>query len=291
MPLSSAIPTGPTTRVRVGCELKLEASAPTPSVLQVQPHGEGARGLVLERLATSPAGPFREYRDLFGNRCQRFLLPAGETVLTYDAVVEVDAAPDPAALDAAEIPVGELPDDCLAFTLPSRYCVSDLLMDAAWERWGDHEPGWQRVQSICDWVHENITFQYGSSNPRTTALDVYQSRIGVCRDFTQLAVSFCRALNIPARYVFGYLPDIGIEVHDPMDFAAWFEAYLGGRWWTFDPRNNVPRIGRAVVGKGRDALDVSMLTTYGQVPLKGFRVWADQVGIDDTLEHPPSSTP
>ena len=267
----------PVTQVRVGCELRLQASAPTPAVLQVQPHGEGARGLLREQLGLVPVTAFREYRDLFGNRCQRFTLPPGETVLRYDAVVEVDARPDPAAPEAREVPVAELPDQCLAFTLPSRYCVSDLLMDAAWERWGDHEPGWGRVQSICDWVHENIRFQYGSSNPRTTALDVYQSRVGVCRDFTQLAVSFCRALNIPARYVFGYLPDIGVEVHELMDFAAWFEAYLGGRWWTFDPRNNVPRVGRAVVGKGRDALDVSMLTTYGQVPLTGFRVWADQV--------------
>jgi transglutaminase-like putative cysteine protease len=153
-----------------------------------------------------------------------------------------------------------------------------VLSNTAWELFGSIPPGWGRVQAICDWVHDHIRFQYGSSNPLTTALDVYERRVGVCRDLTHLAVSFCRALNIPTRYVFGYLPDIEVPPADEkMDFAAWMEAYVDGRWRTFDPRNNVPRIGRIVIGRGRDALDVAMVTTYGLVDLRRFVVWADEV--------------
>jgi transglutaminase-like putative cysteine protease len=166
----------------------------------------------------------------------------------------------------------------MVFLLPSRFCLSDALQAQAWELFGATEPGWGRVVAVCDWVHENVQFQMGSSNPLTSALDVWQSRYGVCRDFAHLGLTLCRSLNIPARYVFGYLPDIDVpEPYEPMDFCAWFEAYLGDRWWTFDPRNNVPRAGRVVIGRGRDALDVAMVTTYGAPALQTMTVWADKM--------------
>ncbi len=188
------------------------------------------------------------------------------------------ARPDDIVPDALQLPVEDLPDDVLIYTLPSRFCLSDTLSDMAWQLFGNTEPGWARVQAICDWVHSNIRFQYGSSNSLTTAADICQQGVGVCRDFAHLAVTFCRAMNIPARYVFGYLPDIGVPPpDDPMDFCAWMEVYLGGRWFTFDPRNNQPRIGRVLIGRGRDALDVAMVTSYGSPRLAKMTVWADEV--------------
>jgi transglutaminase-like putative cysteine protease len=172
--------------------------------------------------------------------------------------------------------VEDIPGEFLHFTLPSRYCLSDQLMSTAWELFGQTEPGGRRVQAICDWVQGNIQFQYGTSNPMTTAMDVFQARKGVCRDMAHLAISFCRALNIPARYVFGYLPDLYVPPPDsPMDFAAWMEVWLGDRWWTFDPRNNARRVGRVLIGRGRDALDVAMLTTFGPAVFRKMTVWAD----------------
>jgi transglutaminase-like putative cysteine protease len=217
------------------------------------------------------------YRDIYGNPCQRLLLPSGELVLRYDAIVEVADSWDEISSNEPQLPVEELPDDVLLYTLPSRFCLSDALSDTAWQLFGQTQPGWARVQAICDWVHSNIRFQYGTSNSLTSALDIYEQKVGVCRDLTHLAVTFCRALNIPTRYVFGYLPDIGVPPPDaPMDFCAWMEVYLGNRWWTFDPRNNTPRIGRVLIGRGRDALDVAMVTTYGSPTLKQMTVWADE---------------
>jgi len=174
--------------------------------------------------------------------------------------------------------VSSLPDDVLVYLLPSRYCLPDELGPVAWERFGHLETGWARVQAVVDAVHGHLQFGYGASTATTTAADVYRSGQGVCRDFAHLAISFCRALNIPARYVFGYIPDIGIPPPvEPMDFCAWFEAYLDGAWHTFDARLNARRIGRVVVGRGRDAVDVAMLTSYGQVELAAFEVEAEQV--------------
>ncbi len=184
---------------------------------------------------------------------------------------------DLVAPETPQLPVEDLPDDTLLYTLPSRFCQSDALSDTAWQLFGNSEPGWKRVQAVCDWVHEHIRFQYGTSTPLTSAVDVYEQSVGVCRDFTHLAVTFCRALNIPTRYVFGYIPDIGVPPpDDPMDFCAWMEVYLGDRWWTFDPRNNMPRVGRVLIGRGRDALDVAMVTSYGSPTLKQMTVWADE---------------
>jgi transglutaminase-like putative cysteine protease len=226
----------------------------------------------------TPPLALHRYADFYHNTCQRMVIPPGNQVLRYDALVEVSGQVDEVAPNAVQHPVEELPDDVLLYTLPSRFCLSDVLADMAWQLFGSLEPGWARVQAICDWVYSNIRFQYGTSNSLTTAADVCKQGVGVCRDFAHLAVTFCRALNIPTRYVFGYLPDIGVPPPDaPMDFCAWMEVYLAGRWWTFDPRNNQPRVGRVLIGRGRDALDVAMITTYGSPRLAQMTVWADEV--------------
>jgi len=237
-----------------------------------------AHTVVHDEWKFTPLLPMHTYHDTYGNLCQRVLLPAGKHILYYDALVEVPATLDEVAPDAPQLPVEDLPDEVLLYTLPSRFCLSDVLSDTAWQLFGNTKPGWERVQAICDWVHTTIRFQYGTSNPLTTAVDIYVQKVGVCRDFTHLAVTFCRALNIPTRYVFGYLPDIDVPLSDaPMDFCAWMEVYLGGRWWTFDPRNNTPRVGRVLIGRGRDALDVAMVTSYGSPTLEKMTVWADEV--------------
>jgi len=265
-------------QIKVGCEFRYEATWTTPAVMQVQPRQDGEHRILYEAWKLMPPLEFHAYRDMYGNTCQRMVIPAGEQVLSYDATVEVSGLTDEVAPDAAQLPVEELPDDVLVYTLPSRFCLSDTLSDMAWQNFGAIEPGWARVQAICNWVHSNIRFQYGTSNWLTTAADVCAAGVGVCRDLAHLAVTFCRALNIPARYVFGYLPDIGVPPpYAPMDFCAWMEVYLAGRWWTFDPRNNEPRIGRVLIGRGRDALDVAMVTTYGAPSLAKMTVWADEV--------------
>lgn len=233
---------------------------------------------VYESQWTEPQMALREYQDSFGNPCWRLVLPTGASLVRYDAVVEVSGEPDLVVPGAPLVPVEELPDETLVFTLPSRYIESDLLLDDAWQLFGNTPPTWERVQAVCDWVHANVTYGYGLSGPTTTALDVYRSRQGVCRDFAQLSVAFCRALNIPARYTFGYLGDIAVEPPDvPMDFHAWFEAYLGGRWYTFDARHNVPRIGRVKIAHGRDAVDVALSTAYGSAKLLDMVVWSDEI--------------
>ncbi len=234
--------------------------------------------MVQEQWTLSPDVRRRGYRDLYGNLCQRFELPVGPFSVRYDAFVLVPPDLDEVDESARETPPGQLPDDVLVFTLPSRYCLSDELADESWRLFGGMTPGWGRVQAICDYVHTNITFQFGASSPLTTAVDVCASGVGVCRDFAQLAITFCRSLNIPARYVFGYMPDIDVPPDGmPMDFAAWMEVWLGDRWYTFDPRNNVRRVGRVLVGRGRDALDCAMITSYGNSGFTTMDVWADEV--------------
>jgi len=252
-------------------------SAPTVATVQVRPRSDARHQLVTETWTTQPPVPIDEYSDQYGNPVKRLVMPTGPLALRYDAIVSVPDEPDLDATAAPQVSVEDVPGELLQFTLPSRYCLSDRLMGTAWELFGHTEPSGARVQAVCDWVHDNIEFQYGSSDPLTTALDVYEQRKGVCRDMAHLAVTFCRALNIPARYVFGYLPDLYVEPPDhPMDFAAWMEVYLGDRWWTFDPRNNARRVGRVLIGRGRDALDVAMLTTFGQASFRKMTVWADR---------------
>jgi transglutaminase-like putative cysteine protease len=270
----------PIRHVRVGCEAHFQVSVPTPAVLQMEPRADGAPRILRQTWDAEPKTSLHRFQDIYGNLSVRALMPAGSFRARYDAVVEVPGGWDEVFPDAPQVPVEGLPDEVLHFTLPSRYCLSDVLGGVAWELFGSTKPGGTRVQAICDWVHQHIRFQYGTSTPLTTALDVYERRVGVCRDLAQLGITFCRALNIPARYVFGYLPDIGVPPpYEKMDFCAWLEAYVDGHWRTYDPRNNTPRTGRIVIGRGRDALDVAMVTTYGQVDLTRMLVWSDEVPL------------
>ena len=270
-------------RIRVGCEFVWETTAPVPMLMLVKPRADADHIAVYESTWSDPPLAIHEYTDLFGNNCWRFLAPEGTSAVRYDAVVEIPETPDPVVPHAALHAVEDLPDDAIVFTLPSRYVESDKLLDVAWELFGNTAPTWERIQAVCDWVHHNIQFVNGSSTPATTAFDVYQQRMGVCRDFALLSVALCRALNIHARYTFGYLPDIAIEPPDvPMDFHTWFEAYVGGRWYTFDARHNTPRVGRVVIGRGRDAVDCALSTAYGNARLAKFTVWSDEI----TAERP-----
>jgi transglutaminase-like putative cysteine protease len=263
--------------MRVGCEFVHIAAVDTPTVFQVEAQDAQPISVIKQEWSVEPQLRVRRYTDLYGNRCARVVLPAGRSVLRYDALLLVPDAAEDADESARELLPDELPDDVLLYTLPSRYCLPDMLGDEAWSRFGPMPTGYRRVQAICDHVNSHLTFQYGSSGSWSTAVDVNASGYGVCRDFTHLAISFCRALNIPARYVFGYLPDMDVPADPaPMDFAAWMEVWLGDRWWTFDPRNNARRKGRAVIGHGRDASDVAMVTTFGAPLLESMTVLAQE---------------
>ena len=265
-------------RLRVGCEFDYESAAPVPMLMLVRAQPDGEHRTLFESRWTDPEVAIREYVDAFGNHCWRFMAPQGRFRIRYDALVAIDGEPDPVVPDAQLVRVEDLPDSTLVYTLASRYIQSDLLVPTAWDLFGNTPTTWARVQAVCDWVHANITYETGSSDPTVTAMDVLDRRVGVCRDFALLATGLCRALNIPARYTFGYFPDIDVEPPDvPMDFHAWFEAYLGDRWYPFDARHNVPRIGRVVIGRGRDAVDVALATQYGSTTLTAMTVWADAV--------------
>jgi transglutaminase-like putative cysteine protease len=232
-----------------------------------------------EHLTTSPATPVTAYRDGFGNWCSRLLAPAGEVRITNSAVLRDSGMPELVFRDAWQHTVQSLPEESLVFLLGSRYCETDVLTELAWNLFGASQPGWERVQAICDYVHNHITFDYQLARSTRTAWEAYNERVGVCRDFAHLAITFCRCLNIPARYCTGYLGDMGTKPpYGVMDFAAWFEVYLAGSWHTFDARNNVPRIGRILIARGRDAADVAIATTFGPNILESFRVWTDEVG-------------
>ena len=218
------------------------------------------------------------YVDSFGNHCSRFLARAGNLRIYNSTLIEDSGLPDPQAPDAIQHPVEELPSEVLPFLMGSRYCETDLLSQVASELFGHTTPGWSRVQAICNWVYQKVEFGYPYARPTKTALDTYLERTGVCRDFQHLAITFCRCMNIPARYVAGYLGDIGIVLPpSPMDFSAWFEVYLGGRWWTFDARHNQPRIGRILMATGRDATDIAITTSFGSSRLLRFFVVSDEV--------------
>lgn len=264
-------------RVRIGFEFVIESDAPTPTAAIVRPRAHDIHILGPETWSVSPEIAIHEYTDSFHNRVWRWLAPHGIMTLRYDATAEVSPDPDPIHANLPGTPVEDLPDDTLMYTLPSRYCPSDLAIGDAWKLFGDVADGWARVQAICDWLHANVEYGYGSSTSTTTGYEAYQNRRGVCRDFAHMGVMFCRALNIPARYVYGYLPDIGVPPNPiPMDFHAWFEAYIGGAWHTFDARHNTPRIGRVMIARGRDAVDTALMTSYGSSRLTGFTVWADE---------------
>jgi transglutaminase-like putative cysteine protease len=258
----------------VGCTFEVQSVQPATAIVQVAPRFDPGVGIAAERWDTCTG--HHAYMDHYGNRCERFALPTGGSHVTYEAQLVLTHPADLVVPDALEVPVASLPSEVLSFVMPSRFCLPDELGHEAWQRFGDLTPGWARVQAIVHYVHDHLQWVAGGSNPWTTAADAYRAGQGVCRDFAHLAITFCRALNIPARYVFGYIPDIGVPPPpEPMDFAAWFEAYLGGRWHTFDARNNTPRIGRVVVGRGRDAVDVALITSFGPLTLTGFEVRAE----------------
>ncbi len=259
----------------VGCRFAVHSLQPVTAILQVAPYPEPAVSIRCERWDT--AVEHYSYLDGYGNRCERFAFGRGSSQVAFEAQTNLLSPSDLIAPDTPETPVAALPAQVLSFVMPSRFCLPDELGHEAWQRFGDIPPGWGRVQAVVDYVHGYLEFVPGASNPWTTASDAYRAGQGVCRDFAHLAITFCRALNIPARYVFGYLPAIGSSAPDEkMDFAAWFEAYLDGRWHTFDARNNTPRIGRVVVGRGRDAVDVALITSFGPLTLTGFEVRAER---------------
>ena len=265
--------------IRVGYELIYECPQPTPMMLTLNIHYSRASDIVIpDHLTTQPSVPITAYRDAFGNWCSRIVVPSGRVLISSTGVLRDSGNPDMVFPTAWQHPVQDLPEETLIFLLGSRYCDTDRLSQTAWDLFQHTPLGWGRVQAICDFVHNHITFGYQHARPTRTASEGFAERVGVCRDYAHLAIAFCRCMNIPARYCTGYLPDIGVPLsHDPMDFAGWFEAYLGGAWHTFDPRNNTPRIGRTLIARGRDATDVAISNTFGPNLLAGFKVWADQI--------------
>jgi transglutaminase-like putative cysteine protease len=266
-------------QIRVGFEIVYNCPQEIPMILMVNVHYSRAQDLIVsDRLNTNPFVPVRAYRDVFGNWCSRIMAPMGRIQLSANAVVRDSGLPDTQAFGAQQHQVVDLPEETLAFLMGSRYCETDLLTEAAWKLFSQTPLGWSRVQAICDFVHNHIVFNYQDARPTRTAWEVFQERKGVCRDFAHLAVAFCRCLNIPARYCTGYLGDMGTPPpYGVMDFAAWFEVYLGGAWHTFDARNNVPRIGRVLIARGRDAADVAIATTFGPNTLESFKVVTDEI--------------
>lgn len=264
--------------VRVGCNLAYETSVPTPVLFVLKPRLEGRVLVMQERLSFGIGQPSYEFQDLHGNITYRATLMPGRNEVRHDALVAVSSLPDSREILGNIIPVGELPHEVLRYTLPSRYCDSDKLMDFAWNQFGQIQHGLPRVQAICDWVHNNIEYRYLSGRADLSASEVIERRYGVCRDFAHVAIALCRAFNLAARYVTGHLPDIGfVDPGTPMDFHAYCEVYLGNEWLTFDPRFNVPRIGRVKVAHGADAVDGAYATIYGEARLAHFEVWAYQV--------------
>ena len=266
-------------RIRIGYDITYECPQPVPMVLMLNVHYSRASDLETpDHLMTSPGVPVTGYRDAFGNWCSRIVAPAGRIRIKGDAVIRDSGATDPVLPHARQHPVQDLPEETLMFLLGSRYCDTDRLSDIAWQLFHSAPMGWGRVQAICDFVHHHITFGYEFARPTRTAFEAYTEQRGVCRDFAHLGVALCRAMNIPARYCTGYLSDIGTpKPWSAMDFAGWFEAYLDGAWHTFDPRNNVPRQGRILIARGRDAVDVPISNTFGANTLVHFQVVTDEI--------------
>jgi transglutaminase-like putative cysteine protease len=268
-----------TLQIRLGYELNYYFPQPTPMILALSIHYSRASDIIIpDYLTTDPSVPIRGYRDGFGNWCTRIVAPSGRIQIKTDALIRDTGQPDIVVPDAWQHPVEDLPEEALVFLLGSRYCETDLLSQTAWDMFGQVQPGWARVQAICDYVHNRIAFDYQQARPTRTAWESLNEGIGVCRDYAHLALAFCRCMNIPARYCTGYLGDMGTPPPYPVgDLAAWIEVYIGGGWYIFDPRNNVPRIGRVLMARGRDASDVAIATTFGPNTLESFKVWTDEV--------------
>ena len=263
--------------IRLGYDIQFEIPAQVAMVALLNVHPSRVHDLLEpDVLKIEPNIPVTSYIDSFGNHCARFVAPQGHLRLSNSTLIRDGGNPDILNLAAREAPVGDLPHEVLSYLLNSRYCEVDRFSNIAFELFGTVSPGWTRVQYICNWVHSHVAFNYQQARPTKTALGVFTERVGVCRDFQHLAITFCRALNIPARYATGYLGDIGVPVVLPMDFSAWFEAWLDGHWWTFDARNNQPRIGRVLMATGRDASDVAITTAFGSANLVHFFVVAEE---------------
>ncbi|MDE1148708.1 MAG: transglutaminase family protein [Azospirillaceae bacterium] len=262
-----------------------ELPQPTPMVLMLTVHASRTNDLEQpDRLVTTPPVPLTGYHDSYGNWCTRLTAPAGAFSIRVDAVVRDQGTWEAPALGAQQAAVEALSPETLVFLLGSRYCETDRLSETAWQLFGQTPPGWARVQAVCDFVHTHITFGYEHSRPTRTAAEAFQEKRGVCRDYAHLALTFCRCLNIPARYCTGYISDIGLPPpYAPQDYAAWIEVFLDGRWHTFDPRNNAPRIGRILVARGRDAADVPLTLTFGPNTLKSFQVTAEELALAPSL--------
>jgi transglutaminase-like putative cysteine protease len=266
-------------QLRLGYELNYNFLQPTPMILALSIHYSRASDIIIpDFLTTDPAVPIGGYRDGFGNWCTRLVAPRGTIRIKTDAVVRDSGEADKVVPDAMQHAIQDLPEEALVFLLGSRYCETDVLTQTAWDLFGHTPPGWPRVQAICDYVHNRIRFDYQQARSTRTAFEAWNECTGVCRDYAHLAISFCRCMNIPARYCTGYLGDVGMPPpYPPGDFAAWMEVYIGGGWYTFDPRNNMPRIGRVLLARGRDACDVAIATTFGPNTLESFKVWTDEV--------------
>ena len=266
-------------KIRIGYDMVYECPQPVPMILMLNTHYSRASDVVVpDHVCTDPAVPLIAYRDGFGNWCSRIVAPAGETRIIAEGILRDTGLPDEVAPNAPQLAIEDLPEETLVYLLGSRYCETDRLSSEAWRLFGNTAPGWSRVDAICAFVHRHIKFGYQFARRTKSAWEAYSEGAGVCRDYAHLALTFCRCVNIPARYCTGYLPDIGVPaVPDPMDFAGWFEAFLGGRWYTFDPRNFEPRIGRILIARGRDASDVAIATTFGPNVLKRFVVHAEEI--------------
>jgi transglutaminase-like putative cysteine protease len=265
--------------IHIGYDLIFEIPSAVPMMLMLYTHPDHAgRMRKTEKLQVEPHTHVDEFTDWFGNHAARLLAPRGKLRLSYDNVIEDSGEPEP-KIDGAELhPVDELPRECLQFLLASRYCEVDRMLEMAWDLFGKTPPTWERVQAVMDWVQSNVKFGYEFARPTKTAFDMCSERQGVCRDFQHLAITLLRALNVPARYATGYLGDIGVPPAPfPMDFSAWFEVYLGGKWYTLDARHNEPRIGRVLQARGRDAVDVALTTSFGSARLEKFDVWTDEL--------------
>jgi transglutaminase-like putative cysteine protease len=266
-------------QIRVGYEFIYDFPQPTPMILTVSIHYSRASDIVTpDHLVTTPSVPLTAYRDGFGNWCSRIVAPPGQIRIRSNGVVRDTGLPDVVVPSAQQHAVKDLPEETLVFLLGSRYCETDLLSPVAWQLFGEAQRGWPLVQAICDYAHNRITFDYQTARSTRTAWEAYNERSGVCRDYAHLAIALCRCMNIPARYCTGYLGDMGTPPpYGVPDFAAWFEVYLGGGWYIFDARNNVPRIGRVLIARGRDAADVAIVTTFGPNTLESFKVWTDEI--------------
>jgi transglutaminase-like putative cysteine protease len=266
-------------RLRIGYDMTFETPAVSPIICLLNVHQRQSAQLEQpDYLRTEPVVPLQTYIDGFGNLCTRMVLQPGRTRITSDAIFYANRAYDPVNSSAIQHEVADLPPDTLEFLLGSRYCETDLLSNEAWRLFGSTAPGWARVQAICDFVHNHIRFGYDKADPTRTAAQTYAQGIGVCRDYTHLAIAFARGLNIPARYCSGYISDVSLpEPYADQDFCAWMEVFLGGRWWVFDPRNNAPRMGRILMSQGRDAADTPLVHFFGQNAIREFKVWVDEV--------------